>query len=50
MPLSLKTSDYNWVTQQLKDITKKYSLGRIVSASEGGYALFALGRSVLAHI
>lgn len=48
--LALREADYFWVTEQLKDIAKQYANGRIVSALEGGYALHALGRSVMAHI
>jgi acetoin utilization deacetylase AcuC-like enzyme len=31
-------------------IAKQYAHGRIVSCLEGGYALSALGRSVVAHL
>jgi acetoin utilization deacetylase AcuC-like enzyme len=48
--LALRENDYFWVTEQLKDIAKQHANGRIVSALEGGYALHALGRSVMAHI
>ncbi|PCI59424.1 MAG: deacetylase [Gammaproteobacteria bacterium] len=48
--LSLTEADYRWVTDKLKIIANKYSEGRIVSSLEGGYALSALGRSVVAHI
>ena len=48
--LKLTEADYAWVTEQLQRIAGKYSLGRIVSALEGGYELHALGRSALAHI
>jgi acetoin utilization deacetylase AcuC-like enzyme len=48
--LNLNETDYAWVTGVLKDVARKYSQGRIVSVLEGGYALQALGRSVLAHI
>ncbi|MDD2933350.1 MAG: histone deacetylase family protein [Methylotenera sp.] len=48
--LALREADYFWVTEQLKDIAKQHAHGRIVSALEGGYALHALGRSVMAHI
>ncbi len=42
--------DYAWVTHEMKIIANKYARGRIVSTLEGGYALSALGRSVVAHI
>lgn len=48
--LRLTEADYAWVTHELKNITGKFSHGRIVSALEGGYELHALSRSVLAHI
>ena len=48
--LRLRETDYSWVTAQLKGIAEKYSEGRVVSALEGGYALSALGRSVVAHL
>ncbi len=43
-------SDYVWVTQQIKQIAEVSAAGRIVSMLEGGYALSALGRSVVAHV
>lgn len=48
--LRLREADYGWVTAQLKDIADRYAAGRIVSTLEGGYALNALGRSVIAHL
>ncbi|MEQ1600394.1 MAG: histone deacetylase family protein [Methylophilaceae bacterium] len=48
--LNLTEADYTWVTIELKKIAEKYAKKRIVSVLEGGYALSALGRSVLAHI
>ena len=48
--ISLTESDYRWVTDELKIIADKYSEGRIISMLEGGYALSALGRSVVEHI
>ena len=48
--LGLVESDYEWITRRLKDIADRYSDGRIVSCLEGGYALSALGRSVVAHL
>ncbi|AVJ56938.1 deacetylase [Idiomarina sp. OT37-5b] len=46
----LKEDDYYWVTEQLKRLADKHCQGRIVSTLEGGYALSALGRSVVAHL
>jgi len=48
--ISLTESDYRWVTDELKSIADQYSEGRIISILEGGYALSALGRSVVEHI
>ncbi|MGZ8983563.1 MAG: histone deacetylase family protein [Methylotenera sp.] len=48
--LKLREADYLWVTETLKDIAKRHANGRIVSTLEGGYALHALGRSVMTHI
>lgn len=46
----LVEADYVWVTEQIKDIARRYAERRIVSVLEGGYALHALGRSAAAHI
>jgi acetoin utilization deacetylase AcuC-like enzyme len=48
--LSLTESDYRWVTDEIKIIADQYAEGRIVSMLEGGYALNALGRSVVEHV
>ncbi|MBA6361813.1 histone deacetylase family protein [Colwellia sp. BRX8-2] len=48
--ISLTECDYRWVTDELKTIADKYSEGRIISMLEGGYALSALGRSVVEHM
>jgi len=48
--LRLTESDYGWVTRQIKAIAERYANGRIVSVLEGGYALSALGRSVVTHL
>lgn len=42
--------DYAWVTSQIRTVADQYAQGRIVSVLEGGYALSALGRSVVAHL
>ena len=34
----------------VKDVAARHALGRIVSCLEGGYALSALARSVVAHV
>ncbi len=40
--------DYQWLAQRLKMIANECCEGRIVACLEGGYALNALGRSVVA--
>lgn len=46
----LVEDDYYWITEQIKKLADKHCRGRIVSTLEGGYALSALGRSVVAHL
>ena len=48
--MGLVEADYSWITQQVMEVARQYSQGRIVSCLEGGYNLSALGRSVVAHI
>ncbi|MEP1553112.1 MAG: histone deacetylase family protein [Paraglaciecola sp.] len=48
--LRLVESDYAWITENLKNLAEKHCKGRIVSVLEGGYALSALARSVVAHV
>ncbi|MDO8789231.1 MAG: histone deacetylase family protein [Sulfuritalea sp.] len=48
--LGLVESDYVWVTEQIKQVAGEFAMGRIVSVLEGGYALSAMARSVVAHI
>jgi acetoin utilization deacetylase AcuC-like enzyme len=48
--LNLVEADYAWVTRALVAVAHKHAQGRIVSSLEGGYALSALGRSVVAHV
>ena len=48
--LSLTEADYHWVTREVLAIARRHGEGRIVSTLEGGYALSALGRSVVAHL
>lgn len=43
-------ADYQWIAQQLKTIATECCDGRIVACLEGGYALNALGRSVVAML
>ena len=48
--LQLRDADYGWVTEEVKAIADRHAKGRIVSMLEGGYALSALGRSVVQHV
>ena len=48
--MGLVEADYAWITRQLVDVAQRHAKGRIVSCLEGGYALSALGRSVVAHL
>ena len=48
--LQFKDADYRWVTEQVKVIAERHAKGRMVSMLEGGYALSALGRSVVQHV
>jgi acetoin utilization deacetylase AcuC-like enzyme len=48
--LRLSDADYAWVTAQIKEIADRHAGGRVVSVLEGGYALSALGRSVVQHV
>jgi acetoin utilization deacetylase AcuC-like enzyme len=48
--LRFSDADYAWVTQQVKAVADRHAGGRIVSMLEGGYALSALGRSVVQHL
>jgi acetoin utilization deacetylase AcuC-like enzyme len=48
--LALREADYQWVTEALKAVAKRHAQNRIVSVLEGGYALHALGRSVMTHV
>jgi acetoin utilization deacetylase AcuC-like enzyme len=48
--LALTEADYHWVTRRILAVAHHHGQGRIVSTLEGGYALSALGRSVVAHL
>ena len=48
--LRFTDADYAWVSDALNDVARRHASGRVVSMLEGGYALSALGRSVVAHI
>ena len=48
--IGLVEADYAWITRQIMEVARQHAQGRIVSCLEGGYALSALGRSVVAHL
>src|SRR5262245_20813899 len=48
--LRFTDSDYAWVTRQVKQVAERHARGRMASTLEGGYALSALGRSVVQHM
>jgi acetoin utilization deacetylase AcuC-like enzyme len=48
--MGLVEDDYAWITQTLVAVADAHAQGRIVSCLEGGYALSALARSVVAHL
>ncbi|MCY0388633.1 histone deacetylase family protein [Robbsia sp. Bb-Pol-6] len=48
--LGLVEADFAWLTRCIREVAAHSAQGRIVSCLEGGYALSALGRSVVAHV
>jgi acetoin utilization deacetylase AcuC-like enzyme len=48
--VNLVEEDYEWITTRLKEVAEKHAQGKMISVLEGGYALSALGRSVVAHL
>jgi acetoin utilization deacetylase AcuC-like enzyme len=48
--LRFTDADYAWVTGQVKQVALRHAQGRMASVLEGGYALSALGRSVVQHV
>jgi len=46
----LVESDFAWITARLRDFAQEHCQGRVISMLEGGYALSALARSVVAHV
>ncbi|WP_346838589.1 histone deacetylase family protein [Microbulbifer sp. SAOS-129_SWC] len=48
--LRFTEDDYRWITDVMHELAGRHADGRIVSCLEGGYALSALGRSVVAHL
>ena len=46
----LEEADYAWATRCILEAAGGSARGRVVSALEGGYDLYALGRSAVAHV
>ena len=42
--------DYAWITRRIGEVADRHCQGRVISTLEGGYNLFALARSVAAHV
>lgn len=42
--------DYAWITRRIVEVADRHARGRVISTLEGGYDLFALARSVAAHV
>lgn len=48
--INLTTDCFEWMSRRLVDMAKKHCEGKLVSVLEGGYALDALSRGVVAHV
>lgn len=48
--LRLNERDFGWITEEIVNIARRHSQGRVISTLEGGYNLNALRRSVIAHV
>ncbi len=48
--MNLTTACFEWMSRRLVDLAKQHCQGKIVSVLEGGYALDALSRGVVAHV
>lgn len=48
--LRLETSDFAWITGELRLLADRHAQGRVVSCLEGGYDLDALREGVRAHL
>ncbi len=48
--IRLSEVDYAWITEQLVDVANRHAQGRVLSVLEGGYHVWALARSVCAHL
>lgn len=48
--LRLRDGDFEWATDEIVKVARKYCKGRLVSTLEGGYNHQALARSVAGHV
>jgi len=48
--ISLTDADFHWVAEQIVQVAKTHSSGRVVSVLEGGYELRSLARCVETHL
>jgi acetoin utilization deacetylase AcuC-like enzyme len=48
--LRWQDQDYQWVATQIRSVAERHCGGKVVASLEGGYALSALGRSVVAWL
>ncbi|MCJ8337473.1 MAG: histone deacetylase family protein [Pseudomonadales bacterium] len=46
----LSDADYYWITQKIVALADQHAQGRVLSMLEGGYAINALGDTVVAHL
>jgi acetoin utilization deacetylase AcuC-like enzyme len=46
----LEAEDFAWATRALVSVAHRHAHGRIVSSLEGGYDLFGLATSAVAHV
>ncbi len=47
--INLESEDYFTMTQNIVEIAKRHSKGRVISFLEGGYDLLALSESIKSH-
>jgi len=48
--IELEDNDYRWITEEICELAKDYSQGRVASILEGGYDLEALASAGRAHV
>ncbi len=48
--LRWQDQDYQWIAAQIRRVAERHCAGKVVASLEGGYALSALGRSVVAWL